>query len=100
MDSTLLENLADPDSPSLEEAIIQEDTFEHSVETLLSQTFINSAERTTLSALYSGKTKSEILVLPGVREHLKTSGLTYEKFLESLEQRIQDWADSRPEGES
>lgn len=100
VDSTLLENLSDPESPSMEEAIIQEDAFERSMETLLSLTFINSAERTILSALYNGKTKPEILTLPGVREHLKASGLTYEQCLESLKQRIQEWADSRPEGES
>lgn len=99
-DRMLLESLADSDSVSTEGTLLQEETFERAIEALVSSGVINAAERVILSALYSGKTQRDILALPGVREHLKESAMTYEQCLESLERRVHEWAGSRPEGES
>lgn len=99
-DRVILENLADPDSLSAQEAILEQDSFEYSVENLRAREVINTVEATILIALYGGRTQNEILTLPGVREHLNAAALSYEKLLESLERRIQEWAASRPEEES
>ncbi len=97
VDYTPLENLPDPESSGTEEALLQADSFERALATLLSAGILSPLEGMILTSLYSGATKAEILLLAGVAEHLEASGLTYEKLLESLEQRVVQWANSRQE---
>lgn len=95
VNAEVLESLPDRDALSDEETLLDEDAFEDALEAMVLQGVIPVPGRPVLIALFNGKSKAEVLKLPGVKEHLNGHGISYEQFLEDLERRIQQWTDSK-----